>query len=438
MRQYPVRGRRMSFNDRIRSASVLAVLSVLVAAFAIPAVMASDVSETWTVMVYLDGDNNLDPDAVADMAEMQQVGSTDKVNVIVLMDRYSEPAYLYKVLKGDAQVLDGLEVNGVPVNGQEISMADWHVLEAFADYCKANFPADHYILDLWDHGSPYGYACWDDHADPEWWTPARAISLGEVGMALDGFGSLDILTYDGCTIGMVEIAYELSLIPSDIGLSIEYLVASEEYIPNLGYDYGAVLGQMNSMSDVSATSVARMLADVYAATYSAHGSAKGSSTVGLSVIDVSMAKAIGPAVKALTDILKAKLALDFDRTHYLIAKARGEANLGWSLNGWDQRIDFGTFLETLAKLSSDPAVKTLAMDILGMITDAVYVANTPALASMGATGLGVWLPVSARSLGNANSGLWTLVSYTSAFKFSEDAGWMSFMYAFWGKAPKSI
>ncbi|MGB2825071.1 MAG: clostripain-related cysteine peptidase, partial [Thermoplasmata archaeon] len=43
----------------------------------------------WTVMVYLDGDNNLEPYGLSDLAEMEAVGSVDGVNVIVLMDTYS-------------------------------------------------------------------------------------------------------------------------------------------------------------------------------------------------------------------------------------------------------------------------------------------------------------------------------------------------------------
>ena len=43
----------------------------------------------WTVMVYLDGDNNLETYGLMDLAEMEAVGSVDGVNVVVLMDTYS-------------------------------------------------------------------------------------------------------------------------------------------------------------------------------------------------------------------------------------------------------------------------------------------------------------------------------------------------------------
>jgi len=417
---------------------MIAVLSMLVAAYAVPVARGAGTNAEWTVMVYLDGDNNLDPDSLADISEMMEVGSTAKVNVLVLWDRFSEPAYLYQVLPGELKLMDGLKVNGLAVNGQEISMADWHVLEAFVDYGKVNLPANHYMLDLWDHGNAFGSACWDDHADAPWnASTSKAVSLDQMTKALAGSGTMDILTYDGCTIGMVEIAHNLTLIPASMGEQIQYLVASEEYVPNSGYTYDHILTEMNSMSDLSAAAVAKMLADEYAQAYSPHGDAKGGSTVNLSVMDISKIAPIAPALKTLTSLLKQGLSEDFDYYHGLISEARGEANLGWSLYGWDYRVDLGTFLSALSALSNDQAVKTLADSILGMIQDAVYVANTPAMESQGATGLGVWFPGSSRSLGNANTGgVGTLTRYSQVFAFSEDAGWGSFLGAYWGKAPK--
>lgn len=413
-------------------------LSALVSVFAIPLAANAEENAEWTIMVYLDGDNNLDPYSVIDIEEMMTVGSTDKVKVLVLWDRYSEPAYLYEILPGELRLLDGLEVDGMEVNGQEISMADWRVLEAFVDYGTANMPAEHYMLDLWDHGNAYGYTCWDDHAVAPWnASGARAISLAQVVDALEGTGRMDILAYDGCTIGMIEIAYELTLIPPEKEVDIGYLVASEEYIPGLGFPYDSILEKMNAMDDLSdVESVARSLADEYAACYSPHGSAKGSANVGLSAIDLSMIGPVVPALESLTGMLIDGLGEDFDQYHDLIAEARGEGSLGWSLNGWDQRVDFGTFLATLSMLAEDEEISTLARQIAEMISDAVYAANTPALESQSATGLGVWFPVSVRSLGNANAGYRTLTLYTEAFAFAEDASWMDLLYAFWGKAPK--
>jgi hypothetical protein len=44
----------------------------------------------WTVLGYLAGDNNLDGAAVEDINEMEVVGSTDQVNVVVQVDRAAD------------------------------------------------------------------------------------------------------------------------------------------------------------------------------------------------------------------------------------------------------------------------------------------------------------------------------------------------------------
>ena len=41
----------------------------------------------WTVMVYLDADNNLESAGIDDINEMEIVGSTTEVNVVVQVDR---------------------------------------------------------------------------------------------------------------------------------------------------------------------------------------------------------------------------------------------------------------------------------------------------------------------------------------------------------------
>ena len=47
------------------------------------------VLKNWTFMVYLDADNNLEKYGIKDLNEMEKIGSTDEVNVVVLFDRWN-------------------------------------------------------------------------------------------------------------------------------------------------------------------------------------------------------------------------------------------------------------------------------------------------------------------------------------------------------------
>ncbi|MDG2029074.1 MAG: hypothetical protein P8J50_18405, partial [Acidimicrobiales bacterium] len=46
---------------------------------------------SWTVLIYLMGDNDLEPYAVGDMFEMAEAGSNENVNIVTLVDRH--PGY---------------------------------------------------------------------------------------------------------------------------------------------------------------------------------------------------------------------------------------------------------------------------------------------------------------------------------------------------------
>jgi len=50
-------------------------------------------SANWTFMVYIDADNNLESAGIDDVNEMETVGSTDDVNVLVQLDRVYNPPY---------------------------------------------------------------------------------------------------------------------------------------------------------------------------------------------------------------------------------------------------------------------------------------------------------------------------------------------------------
>jgi len=64
---------------------VLLILSIsLTGCFLFP---PKDNTAEWTVMVYLDSDNNLESAGIDDINEMEMAGSTTEVNIVVQVDR---------------------------------------------------------------------------------------------------------------------------------------------------------------------------------------------------------------------------------------------------------------------------------------------------------------------------------------------------------------
>ena len=52
-----------------------------------PKVFAQNAPTEWTLMFYMDSDNNLEDPQMQDLVEMMAVGSSANVNIIVLADR---------------------------------------------------------------------------------------------------------------------------------------------------------------------------------------------------------------------------------------------------------------------------------------------------------------------------------------------------------------
>lgn len=193
------------------------------------------VSESqWTILVFLNADNDLEEFGIADVNEMESVGSSPEVNVVVQMDRIAgydssngnwTGARRYLIQRDDDTA--GI-TSPVLQDLGEIDMADPQVLTDFVQWGKAAFPAQHYGLVIWNHGSGWRHPrptrgiSFDD-------TSAAFMSIPQLGTALDG-QQLDIVAFDACLMAMAEVAYE-------IRNSALIMVASEEDVPAEGYPY---------------------------------------------------------------------------------------------------------------------------------------------------------------------------------------------------------
>jgi Clostripain family len=113
--------------------------------------------KAWTVLIFMAADNNLDLFAVKDLHELEHLGSTDEVDVVVQIDRYGDgrtgPASRGRVVK-DVN-WEKLDIRFVSVLDEigETNTGDPQVLRSFIEWGAAAFPAERYMLVLWNHGS---------------------------------------------------------------------------------------------------------------------------------------------------------------------------------------------------------------------------------------------------------------------------------------------
>ncbi|MEI6208412.1 MAG: clostripain-related cysteine peptidase [Desulfuromonadales bacterium] len=208
----------------------------------------------WTFMVYLDADNDLDPYASGDLAEMMAVGSSARVNIIVQYDGYQKPAYRYKVEKGSLTTLTNLG---------EVNMASAQALTDFISFAASNYPAERYALVLWNHGQGWksGSAAkqalsilsdWDSNG-----VKSAPLDNSLVAKGIAGGGvTIDVLGVDACNMATLEAACEFSSVAG-------YMVASQELVQIKGWDYRDVLTRLTANPDMTGDGLARAAVDSY-------------------------------------------------------------------------------------------------------------------------------------------------------------------------------
>jgi hypothetical protein len=362
----------------------------------------SETSAKWTFMVYMDADNNLDAFAPYSLGMMEEIGSTESVNVVVLWDSFYRPAYMYKVVQGGIE-----EVKGFALNGEEANMGDSATLEAFVDCTLREFPAEHYVLVLWDHGNDVSGICWDEN-------PEDHLTHPEVASALSGH-HIDILATDACLMAMVEVAYEYN----QYGLDTDYLVGSENYVPVNGYPYNTILEGMNQDPSMSELELAHMITGYFAEFYRPRAHFRGGVMATLSAVELAKMDEVVSSLSVLT----AALTEDIEANHELISGARGEGMLPWSEYGWDRYVDMSTFVETIMLETHDLDIRDAATAVLSRLEEVIVaLGNTKPMESASAKGLGIWFPPSY----HATRGLST---YTTT-RFASQ-GWLDFLHAYW-------
>ena len=223
----------------------------------------------WTVMVYINGKNNLESFALKDLNEMEMVGSSDKLNIVVEIGRIS---YINNGSDNDWQGTRRYLVNkdnndnslgsALVEDMGMVDMGDYRNLSAFGRWAKENYPAKKYMLIVWNHGSG-----WDKSAggrvskgisyDDE---TGNHISTPQLGQALKEMGKVDVYGSDACLMQMAEVDYELK----DYA---DYIVGSEETEPADGYTYNDFLAPVAVRPEISPAELAKAAVDAYSDHY---------------------------------------------------------------------------------------------------------------------------------------------------------------------------
>ncbi|MCK4613262.1 MAG: hypothetical protein KAU14_00540 [Thermoplasmata archaeon] len=227
----------------------------------------------WTLMVYLDADNNLESAGIEDFNEMEEAGSTDDVNIVVLFDRaeghdssngdWTDWRYYYveRDPNGANNEIISRELDYPRLEeGEEPNMGDPKTLIDFAVWSMVTFPAEHYLLSLWDHGGGIRGVCWDDSTPDH--DNLDLIELRDAFAEVENTTGekIDIIGFDACLMGGVSIHYQLNPY-------CDIIVASEATESNDGWPYELLCRDVVENPNIEPEDVAELLIEHYVASY---------------------------------------------------------------------------------------------------------------------------------------------------------------------------
>ncbi len=341
----------------------------------------------WTVLVYLDGDNNLEQPGIWDVNEMESAGSSDRVNVLVQLDRtegYSSDdgnwtgTRRYKIT---ADTNLNRISSTVLTDLGEVNMGDPNTLADFVAWGIASYPAEHYALVLWNHGSGWLGIAFDDTT-----SDADGLTMPEIDQALTqalnetGVEKLDIIGFDACLMAQIDVFQRM--VPF-----AKYSVASEEVVPGLGWDYEAILQNLYADPTMDGKTWAGHLVSDYLNFYEKESPDE---FVTMSAVDLSML----PFVTGSLESLAKELQTNPTAVASAIGDARNGAE-GYALMypedaNFYASIDMGHFLAILSQLSSG-SVKETADAVLQAMQNAIITAGHGAGFSQ-ANGISLYFP----------------------------------------------
>ena len=105
----------------------------------------------WTFMVYIAADNDLNRFSTHNLEDMSKVGSNKNLNIVAHLDKQGSTERTKRLYVEKDKLV---QVNyGQPSSLQKLDSGCEQTLIDFCEWTILNYPAKHYALVLWNHGS---------------------------------------------------------------------------------------------------------------------------------------------------------------------------------------------------------------------------------------------------------------------------------------------
>ena len=277
----------------------------------------------YTVMIYMVGSDLESKNAAGstDLTEMKQVGSNENLKVVVETGGANKDGW--RTVKRRL-INQGSETEISDLGN--LNMGAPNTLQDFVTWSVATYPADKYMLIMWDHGGgPIGKPTIENPTPETFGNDENnnkdGLSLPEIKQAIQNAYNttgkkFDVIGFDACLMATLEVAHNMS----SFG---RYLVASEDLEPGYGWDYTAILSTIKSNTSITGSALGQAIADGYNAHAKANDTGKDGIT--LSVMDMSFIPNVVAALDALANRAGTDLQNIGQSARVTIANGRSKA-----------------------------------------------------------------------------------------------------------------
>jgi len=284
----------------------------------------------WTVFIYMCGTDleSEDGSASANLNEICRPRATEEINVVV-----------------QTGGTKNWRLNGIPedrlaryeVDGERLhcmaqlplaSMGDGDTLSDFLRWGIETFPAEKYMLVLWNHGGgTLGGVCYDELFGSD------SLELDEVADALDETDAMfEVIGFDACLMATLENAAAVS------GYG-RCMVASEEFEPGGGWNYADMLDYLSRNPDIGGVQLGRRICDGYYQKCIKSGS---ENMATLSVIDLAVVPELTQAFDEMAREMGG-ISGEIEQLQELTRRVRRAENYGGNSpgEGYTNMVDLG-------------------------------------------------------------------------------------------------
>lgn len=341
---------------------------------------------TWTVLVYMNADNDLEPAALEDLREMMAVESSTAARIVVQVDRH--PAYDNGEIGGLDDFTSTKRVLVEPGSLRELEdlgeldLAAPKALSDFVAWGMEKYPAEKTALVFWDHGGG-----WTGFGVDESTGEGELLTVPEIETGLrSGLGDkkLALIGFDACLMASFETADTLAPFAS-------YFLASEDLEPGHGWDWRSMQLLMSTPTSNPEELSGQIISD-YKAQAEVNDTA---AAITLSLVDLSEL----PALKAAVDSFSQAVASGGEPASVALARARENARSYQSSSPDPSRsqflYDLGSLAGVAAELHSPLAASSTELrNVLGRAIKKNHFGSAQA----GSSGLTVYFPPSPESV----------------------------------------